>query len=71
MERFWQRCIFKYLRCEPEEHYFCLVSAILPPESLSLLLFLTLTLLSSLDRPYYVSSASCSPLPPFPQPAFS
>mmetsp|Transcript_44853 Transcript_44853/g.105201 ORF Transcript_44853/g.105201 Transcript_44853/m.105201 type:complete len:416 (+) Transcript_44853:199-1446(+) len=24
MERFWQRCIFKYLRCEPEEHYFCL-----------------------------------------------
>ena len=26
MERFWQRCIFKHLRCEPEEHYFCLVS---------------------------------------------
>ena len=24
MERFWQQCIFKYLRCEPEEHYFCL-----------------------------------------------
>eukprot|EP00742_Colponemidia_sp_Colp-10_P000813 GILJ01000881.1.p1 GENE.GILJ01000881.1~~GILJ01000881.1.p1 ORF type:complete len:418 (-),score=42.93 GILJ01000881.1:101-1354(-) len=24
MERFWQRCIFKYLRCEPEEHYFLL-----------------------------------------------
>ncbi len=28
MERFWQRCIFKYLRCEPEEHYFCLVSSV-------------------------------------------
>jgi actin-related protein 3 len=26
MERFWQRCIFQSLRCEPEEHYFCLVS---------------------------------------------
>jgi hypothetical protein len=25
MERFWQRCIFEHLRCEPEEHYFCLV----------------------------------------------
>jgi len=29
MERFWQRCIFEHLRCEPEEHYFCLVP--LPP----------------------------------------
>ena len=26
MERFWQRCIFKHLRCAPEEHFFCLVS---------------------------------------------
>ena len=25
MERLWQRCIFDYLRCEPEEHYFLLV----------------------------------------------
>mmetsp|Transcript_28381 Transcript_28381/g.66329 ORF Transcript_28381/g.66329 Transcript_28381/m.66329 type:complete len:419 (-) Transcript_28381:120-1376(-) len=24
MERFWQRCIFQHLRCEPEEHMFCL-----------------------------------------------
>ena len=24
MERLWQRCIFKYLRCEPEEHFFLL-----------------------------------------------
>lgn len=24
MERMWQRCIFKYLKCEPEEHYFLL-----------------------------------------------
>lgn len=22
--RYWQRCIFKYLRCEPEEHLFLL-----------------------------------------------
>ena len=24
MERFWEQCIFKYLRCEPEDHYFLL-----------------------------------------------
>jgi actin-related protein 3 len=24
MERYWQRCIFEYLRCEPEDHYFLL-----------------------------------------------
>lgn len=25
MERFWEQCIFKYLRAEPEDHYFLLV----------------------------------------------
>lgn len=25
MERYWQRCMFEYMRCEPEEHYFLLV----------------------------------------------
>ena len=24
MERYWQRCIFKYMRCDPEEHAFLL-----------------------------------------------
>lgn len=24
MEKMWQRCIFKYLKCEPENHYFLL-----------------------------------------------
>eukprot|EP01100_Stratorugosa_tubuloviscum_P003459 TRINITY_DN1844_c1_g1_i1.p1 TRINITY_DN1844_c1_g1~~TRINITY_DN1844_c1_g1_i1.p1 ORF type:complete len:426 (-),score=174.54 TRINITY_DN1844_c1_g1_i1:144-1421(-) len=24
MERFWEHCIFKYLRCEPEDHHFLL-----------------------------------------------
>jgi len=24
MESFWEQCIFKYLRCEPEDHYFLL-----------------------------------------------
>ena len=24
MERFWEQCIFKYLRAEPEDHYFLL-----------------------------------------------
>jgi len=24
MELFWEHCIFKYLRCEPEDHFFCL-----------------------------------------------
>jgi hypothetical protein len=26
MEKFWQMSIFKYIRCEPEDHYFLLVS---------------------------------------------
>lgn len=25
MERYWEQSIFKYLRCEPEDHYFLLV----------------------------------------------
>ena len=25
MERFWEQCIFKYLRAEPEDHYVLLV----------------------------------------------
>jgi actin-related protein 3 len=29
MERFWEQCIFKYLRCEPEDHYFLLVSCLI------------------------------------------
>lgn len=24
MEKFWQRCIYQYMRCDPEEHYFLL-----------------------------------------------
>lgn len=24
MEHYWQQCIFKYLRCDPEDHYFLL-----------------------------------------------
>jgi hypothetical protein len=27
MEKYWQRCIYQYLRCDPEEHYFLLVGA--------------------------------------------
>jgi len=26
MERFWEQSIFKYMKCEPEDHYFLLVS---------------------------------------------
>jgi actin-related protein 3 len=26
MERFWERSIFQYLKCEPEDHFFLLVS---------------------------------------------
>ncbi|KAG4305217.1 hypothetical protein PORY_001387 [Pneumocystis oryctolagi] len=34
MERFWQQSIFKYLRCEPEDHYFLLTEPPLnPPEN--------------------------------------
>ena len=28
MERYWEQTIFKYLRAEPEDHYFLLVSAL-------------------------------------------
>jgi actin-related protein 3 len=24
MEKYWEQCIFKYLKCEPEDHYFLL-----------------------------------------------
>jgi actin-related protein len=27
MERFWEACIFKYLKCDPEDHLFLLVSS--------------------------------------------
>lgn len=34
MERFWEKSIFKYLRCEPEDHYFLLTEPPLnPPEN--------------------------------------
>lgn len=34
MERFWQQCIFNYLRCDPEEHYFLLTeSPLTAPEN--------------------------------------
>lgn len=34
MERFWQHCIFNYLRCDPEDHHFLLTeSPLTPPES--------------------------------------
>ncbi|VDN39470.1 unnamed protein product [Gongylonema pulchrum] len=29
MERFWEQCVFKYLRAEPEDHYFLLVQCLL------------------------------------------
>ena len=32
MEKYWQQCIFKYLRAEPEDHCFLLVSASLRAE---------------------------------------
>ena len=31
MERYWQRCIFKYLRCDPEEHNFLLTEPVSHP----------------------------------------
>lgn len=34
MERMWQRCMFEYLRCEPEEHHVLLTEPPLnPPEN--------------------------------------
>jgi len=34
MERLWQRCLFEYLRCDPEEHYMLLTEPPLnPPEN--------------------------------------
>jgi actin-related protein 3 len=28
IERYWEHCIFKYLRCEPEDHHFLLVGVV-------------------------------------------
>lgn len=49
MERYWEQCIFKYLRAEPEDHHFLLVCN---PLSLSLSDLETIKLMSisSLDR---------------------
>lgn len=34
MERLWQRCMFEYLRCDPEDHYVVLTEPPLnPPEN--------------------------------------
>jgi len=34
MEKLWQHCIFRYLRTDPEDHYFCLTEPPLnPPEN--------------------------------------
>jgi len=34
MEKLWQHCIFRYLRVDPEDHYFCLTEPPLnPPEN--------------------------------------
>eukprot|EP01035_Chromulina_nebulosa_P055162 gene55162-75589_t len=34
MERLWQRCLFEYLRCEPEEHFVLLTEPPMnPPEN--------------------------------------
>jgi actin-related protein 3 len=34
MERFWQQCVFNYLRCDPEDHFFLLTeSPLTPPEN--------------------------------------
>jgi len=34
MERYWQQCIFNYLRCDPENHYFLLTeSPLTAPEN--------------------------------------
>lgn len=35
MERFWSNSIFKYLRVEPEDHYFLLTEPVRLPWSIS------------------------------------
>ena len=43
MERYWEQCIFKYLRAEPEDHYFLLVRILRCSSGTLLLLILALT----------------------------
>ena len=45
MERLWQRCIFEYLRCEPEDHYVLLTGNLC-----SLTCFLQLTILPTYQQ---------------------
>lgn len=35
MERFWSNSIFKYLRVEPEDHYFLLTEPVSAPHDLN------------------------------------
>ena len=43
MERFWSHSIFKYLRVEPEDHYFLLTEPVRFPHDNTMIHFPTLT----------------------------
>lgn len=49
MERFYEQTIFKYLRCEPEDHYFLLVRRI----------DLSLDILHAFSKTYILVNLQC------------
>lgn len=66
MERFWEQCIFKYLRCEPEDHYFVLVRCPFPAGAFLFTFFFSrLSLRSTLPRTASTRQRSCLSLSMF------
>jgi actin-related protein 3 len=51
MERYWQRCMYQYLRCDPEEHYVLLVCPYLDVGFFCLIAFVLIFLLFSQTEP--------------------
>jgi len=69
MERYWEQCIFKYLRAEPEDHHFLLVSIVTLRHRTNLsdqvMILCRLNLLSTLPRTEKRPPKSCSNLSTF------
>jgi len=72
MERLWSRCMFEYLRCEPEEHYVSILGRACAKEISHRILFLissfpvrvfSTNLLPAAPHPHPHLLSSCPPLP--------
>lgn len=61
MEKYWQMSIFKYLRCEPEDHYFLLVRKLIYRNTYfkyQIIVRMLNGFISQFDRGFFVSNRS-------------